>query len=538
MNEKAIVCTCGHVNPPGTQLCQNCGRLINDDYDKKKTTDIMRYDGSAVRSKTKNKTVTDKIWNFFASVKTGVILLVLTIVAAAIGSIMPQEYFIPANVDPASFYQEKYGSLGYLYHQLGLDNLYTSWWFLILLGLVAFSIIAASIDRGVPLFKSLRNQATRKHPSFLKRQRLTGELVNPDLDQLEQTLKEKRYKVKREGDALLAEKGRLSRYGPYINHTGLIILLMGGMLRFVPAMYYDGAVAVKEGDTRAIPGTDKQYYMRNDKFILEHYDQQMNSNTESTKADSAMNKIAKNYETRLTLFENTKDSIPGAEPELKEVKTGNIKVNHPFKFDHFELYQNSYDQSLLKSMTFKVIDKKTEKEIGQTFTVNLDEPAPTYKIADNLTVNLRNYAPDFDKIEANGTLATKTPNTVNPAFVFEVDKANQQPEYSLLKIRSSQDISQNNQHAIKFVSATNHTMTYLNVKKDLTLPYLFIGFTIFLLGLAIGSYINHRRIWVNGNQIAAHTSKNYFGLKNELNTILEKNNQPAIKDKYESEETK
>ncbi|ULG71045.1 cytochrome c biogenesis protein ResB [Macrococcus brunensis] len=538
MNEKVIVCTCGHVNPPGTQLCQNCGRLINDDYDKKKTTDIMRYDGSAVRSKTKNKTVTDKIWNFFASVKTGVILLVLTIVAAAIGSIMPQEYFIPANVDPASFYQEKYGSLGYLYHQLGLDNLYTSWWFLILLGLVAFSIIAASIDRGVPLFKSLRNQATRKHPSFLKRQRLTGELVNPDLDQLEQTLKEKRYKVKREGDALLAEKGRLSRYGPYINHTGLIILLMGGMLRFVPAMYYDGAVAVKEGDTRAIPGTDKQYYMRNDKFILEHYDQQMNSNTESTKADSAMNKIAKNYETRLTLFENTKDSIPGAEPELKEVKTGNIKVNHPFKFDHFELYQNSYDQSLLKSMTFKVIDKKTEKEIGQTFTVNLDEPAPTYKIADNLTVNLRNYAPDFDKIEANGTLATKTPNTVNPAFVFEVDKANQQPEYSLLKIRSSQDISQNNQHAIKFVSATNHTMTYLNVKKDLTLPYLFIGFTIFLLGLAIGSYINHRRIWVNGNQIAAHTSKNYFGLKNELNTILEKNNQPAIKDKYESEETK
>lgn len=105
MNEKQIVCTCGHVNPPGTQLCQNCGRLINDDYDKKKTTDIMRYDGSAVRSKTKNKTVTDKIWNFFASVKTGVILLVLTIIAAAIGSIMPQEYFIPANVDPATFYQ-------------------------------------------------------------------------------------------------------------------------------------------------------------------------------------------------------------------------------------------------------------------------------------------------------------------------------------------------------------------------------------------------------------------------------------------------
>ncbi|TDM04294.1 cytochrome c biogenesis protein ResB [Macrococcus carouselicus] len=536
MTEKTIICTCGHHNPPGTQLCQNCGRLINDDYDKKKTTDIMRYDGSAVRSKTKNKTLTDKIWNFFSSVKTGVTLLVLTILAAALGSIMPQQYFIPANQDPATFYQEKYGSIGLLYHQLGMDNLYTSWWFLILLGLVAFSIIAASIDRGVPLFKSLHNQSATKHPSFLKRQRLTAELTDADLDKMQQSLEQKRYKVKREGNALLAEKGRLSRYGPYINHLGLIILLVGGMLRFVPSLYYDDSLAVKEGDTRAIPGTDKQYYIRNDQFILEHYDAVSKSNTESMKADSAMNKVAKNYETKLTLFENTKDAVPGAEPELKELEKGSIRVNHPFKIDHYELYQNSYDQSLLKSMTFKVVDIKTDEEVGKHFTVDLDEPADSYKVDDNLEVNLRNYAPDFDKVEASGTLATKTPNTVNPAFVFEVDKQNQKPEYSLIKIRSSQDITPDNRYAIKFVSATNHTMTYLNVKKDLTLPVLFVGFIIFLTGLAVGSYLNHRRIWINDSKLAAHTNKNYFGLKKELNTVLAENNQSEVYDKYEAEE--
>ncbi|XXL52585.1 hypothetical protein ACSC1U_06970 [Mammaliicoccus lentus] len=35
-SNKQIVCECGFKNPEGTQLCLNCGRLINDDYDKKK----------------------------------------------------------------------------------------------------------------------------------------------------------------------------------------------------------------------------------------------------------------------------------------------------------------------------------------------------------------------------------------------------------------------------------------------------------------------------------------------------------------------
>ncbi|MFP3361907.1 cytochrome c biogenesis protein ResB, partial [Planococcus sp. SIMBA_143] len=75
----------------------------------------------------------------------------------------PQEYFIPLGVDPAEYYQENYGTLGYLYYSLGFHNLYSSWWFLILNGMLALSIIAASIDRGVPLFKSLTRQRVKKH---------------------------------------------------------------------------------------------------------------------------------------------------------------------------------------------------------------------------------------------------------------------------------------------------------------------------------------------------------------------------------------
>ena len=52
---------------------------------------------------------------------------------------------------------------------------------------------------------------------------------DPDaaLVKAEEKLKELRYNVKTEDGAILAEKNRFSRWGPYVNHTGLIIFLFG-----------------------------------------------------------------------------------------------------------------------------------------------------------------------------------------------------------------------------------------------------------------------------------------------------------------------
>src|SRR5690625_3732811 len=96
-----IKCECGHVNPEGTVLCEACGKPIEenqhiDGNDKKKLLN-MRYDGSARRSQTYNKTIVDKIWNFFSSVKVGVWLIVFALIGSAIGSFLPQEMYIPAD---------------------------------------------------------------------------------------------------------------------------------------------------------------------------------------------------------------------------------------------------------------------------------------------------------------------------------------------------------------------------------------------------------------------------------------------------------
>ncbi|WP_256440516.1 cytochrome c biogenesis protein ResB [Jeotgalicoccus sp. WY2] len=245
-----------------------------------------------------------------------------------------------------------------------------------------------------------------------------------------------------------------------------------------------------------------------------------------------------NFQTDITMYENKTVDIVGSSPELEEIDNYSIRVNHPYRFDDYELYQSSYDNSQLKSMTFRLEDSEGNV-LGENFEVSLDDPADSYKITEDITINMKAYAPDFLEIEDNGTLVSETPVPTNPAFVFEVAEGDE-VELSLLQIMNSTDITQDNEYSIKFVEAEEHMATVLTLKKDLSMPIIATGFVIFLIGLFIGSYINHRRIWINAEgdtmNVAAHTNKNYFGLKKEMNAVLESHHLAEIFDKQEKEE--
>src|SRR5690625_4457120 len=179
---KKIKCECGHVNPEGTVLCEACGKPIEenqhiDGNDKKKLIN-MRYDGSARRSLTYNRSIVDKVWSFFSSVKVGVWLIVVASVASALGTIFPQKMYIPPeaeNRNPAIFYEDWYGIFGKIYYQLGFHELYSSWWYIILIALIGISLVICSIDRYVPLRRALKMQRPKRHAIFLSRQRYYSE---------------------------------------------------------------------------------------------------------------------------------------------------------------------------------------------------------------------------------------------------------------------------------------------------------------------------------------------------------------------------
>lgn len=521
---KAIKCECGHTNPFGTELCESCGKPLQDTGQQQKELLDMRYDGSARRSKIYNKTIVDKVWNFFSSVKVGVILIILVLVGAAFGTIFPQEYFLPAGANPATYYEEQYGFVGKMYYVFGFYKMYGSWWFTLLLGLLGLSILIASLDRVIPLRRVLKNQSITRHDQFMKRQRLFSrtkvENKEETLQQVEQALKQKKYHIKKENGNLFAEKNRFSRWGPYVNHVGLLILLLGGMLRAVPGMYVDEMVLIREGETVAVPGTNNEYYVKNDKFILEMYDAEKDAKFKDA-LDRMGGMSPKNYQTNAILYQVKGEKVIGEKPDLEKMAEHKIRVNQPLKFDGYALYQTNYQQEM-KYMIFELTNKQSNEGLGLV-KIDLYNPEKEYDLGNGSKVKVNGYYPDFEW--RNNELATKSKFPNNPAFVFEMfTPQTPEGETSFVAIRQTIEPLGETQYKMKFAGMEPSYSTVLTVKRDFTLGFMILGAVIFMIGVVQGMYWNHRRIWVKQHDdeiwISAHSNKNWHGLSRELEEIL------------------
>lgn len=536
-------CKCGHTNPIGTDLCESCGRSLTQKEQDKLLAD-MRYEGSARRSQTYNKSLTDKIWNFFSSVKVGVGLIVVILIAAALGTILPQYMYVPATGEAAikAYYADVYGEAGRIYHFLGFHDMYSSVWFILLVGMLAISLIVASLDRFVPLYQSLKKQRVLRHPSFMSKQRIyaRGPGADDTLKKAEAKLNELKYKVSTDKNGLLAEKGRFSRWGPYVNHIGLIIFLAGVMLRMIPGFYVDETLWIREGETRAIPEVPG-YSLENVKFTLETYTGE-GEEARFGEAIERVGTVAKNYQTDVVLYQQPESSLPGTTDNLDVVKEYPIRVNQPLKFDGYAMYQMSYKLNELKTMTFALTDQETEESLGE-LTINLIDPDKSYELKNGSTVELLGYYPNFSGFE-NGVPQTSSPLPDNPGFLVKMTTpSTPQGETSFITIQNTIEPFGENQYKLAFQSAEMRNVSALTVRKDKTLPILGLGGLIFMIGVAQGMYFNHRRFWLqqtdNGEiLLAGHTNKNWYGLKKDLEQVSAYASLPVYKDQQEEMEKK
>ena len=527
-----LKCECGHFNPTGTILCEACGKPIEgnqhlDGNDKKKLLN-MRYDGSARRSITHNQSIIDKIWRFFSSVKVGVWLIVIALVASALGTIFPQEMYIPPNApsrDPAIYYEAQYGILGKIYYQLGLHNVYSSWWYMLILALLGVSLVICSIDRFVPLYRALKMQKPKRHESFISRQRFyskTDHISDEEIQQVVKRLQAKKYKIKSEDGHYFAEKGRFSRWGPYVNHIGLIIILLAALLRQTSFMYLDEYVWVREGELTVIPGTKNEFFIENKQFIIETYDE--NDERFKEALERTGGEVVKNYQTDVVIY-RAKDSVVDSDTTLEKVVEGEIRMNHPLKFASYTLYQSGFQSNEFTSMSFKLYEiNDADEQAIDVFTVDLMDPLPEYELDNGFRVELDQYFPDYILDDEGPRSETKNPR--NPAFVFKVFPPDQEkPEISFLSIGQNIDATGENNYKLGLVDFNTHYVSGLTVRRDYTLPLFGLGAAIFMIGVIQGMYWQHRRVWLHRKGesllLAAHTNKNWFGLKKDITEAIE-----------------
>jgi cytochrome c biogenesis protein len=531
-------CDCGHQNHVGTVLCESCGKPL---FDENGTAPLeMRYDGVARRSQKQNPGLLDKVWNFFSSVKVAIYLIVITLLGATLGTIYPQENtFI--NLDPATYYKETYGTLGHIYYLLGLSHTYESWWFITLLFMIGTSLVICSLDRVLPLYRALNKQQIRKHHSFILRQKVsfTGELpeqTTPEqwIEQAAVQLKKRNYRVHTDGTALLAEKYRFSRWGPYINHIGLIIFLIAVLMRSIPGWHMDQYIGFPEGEAKKIP--DTPYYLKNEKFTLEFYDE----NEMTPEFRSKDQTVPKLYETQAVLYKCISDcDDPTKEPVLQEVHRQNIIVNKPLEYQGLMAYQFDYKETPMLLSVKPALKNKETGEVYGSFRLSMSRPEKSYQVGP-YTLKLKAYFPEFG-LDDKGVPMTKSNEPKAPGFIFsitgpglppdgepyiyfprEIDKAAFRQDEINGAIGKKLELSVGSMQDVEISAYTS----YLNIRVDRAMPFVWVGAAISMIGLVMGFYWNHRRIWLRIDErtlaLGAHTNKNWFGMRKEVAHILGK----------------
>jgi len=160
--------------------------------------------------------------------KFAMIVLGLIAVTSSFGSFIEQD-------EPKSFYESNYIKPIYgiidsnFILRLGLDHVYTTWWFLCLLMLLSISLIGCTITRQFPLFKTSKEYFFKKQTnSFLV---LPFSIKIQNIYYLKENILTKiqnlNFYIYQKNNIIYGYKGLIGRLSPILVHVSLLIILVG-----------------------------------------------------------------------------------------------------------------------------------------------------------------------------------------------------------------------------------------------------------------------------------------------------------------------
>lgn len=269
------------------------------------------------------KSVARKIWETAASIKTGVVLLIMVVILAAAGTVILQRPM----TEPDDMQRAYSPQALRLLDATGLTDVFHAWWFLGLMALVSCCIIAASIDR----FPNAWRYYSRpyKYPDASFRRALhpqksiaitdeeTG-LVSAERALHSLGLKPERV-VREDHFGIFAERHRISEMAVYIVHASLLLIFFGWIIDGVYGWrgslnlnegQASNIVELRDGKPRALP-----FAIRCDAAGQENY----------------KDGTPKKWWSKLAVVEGGQD-----------VKTKEIVVNDPLLYGGVRFYQASF----------------------------------------------------------------------------------------------------------------------------------------------------------------------------------------------------
>ncbi len=170
-----------------------------------------------------------RFFKYLANLKLAILILLIISLVISIGTIIEQNKEI-------IFYQKNYSTLilnlplWRLLLFFGFNNIYSAWWFLLLLGLLGLSLACCTIIQQLPTLKFSRRYYFYKQINQYNKLQTKINAIKVFPSHLSHTLLNKQYSLFQQSNSFYAYKGLISRIGPIVVHLSIICILVGSTL--------------------------------------------------------------------------------------------------------------------------------------------------------------------------------------------------------------------------------------------------------------------------------------------------------------------
>jgi cytochrome c biogenesis protein len=426
---------------------------------------------------TKHQSTLDGFLQFFSSLKCGLVLLGLLGFAVVTGTLILQSPLAKEGQIEQIYAPQTIR----LFNFLGLFDVFHTWWFILLLGLLGANIVLASLERFPQVWRLYVRPHLLADEVFIRHMPFQREIVigphRPEaaLFLASQRLADLGYesnpKALKQG-TLYVEKHRFARLAPYIVHTSLLIIFAGAILD--GARGFRGFVSLGPGmRTEAIEPMASSGSTRRLGFTLR---------CDGAGMDKYPDGSPRQYWSRLAIEENG-----------REVLRKQIYVNDPLTYKGVRFFQASYGST---GNPARLVFEATWKERGmpsrRTFT--LRPPAPAGLDAQGTQVELADFVPDY-VLEGN-QISSRSDEPRNPAIRLLVTRLGGK-QASVWVFPKSPEMNSPNESAINF-QLRDLEMQYttgLQVAHEPGQWLIWVGCLLLTSGLMMALYLSHIRIW-------------------------------------------
>ena len=453
-----------------------------------------------------------KLIKFFSSLKLTIFILIVLAFTSIIGT------FIQQRQNPL-LYEQQYGNFfSQIFKALGFFDLYHSWWFILLLLILALNLLFCSLKR-LPIDWKIISQPkvkleTNQIQAYTSKEKIS--INNTSIDQLLETIQSRmrkggfpcKKKLQDEnGWYLFSEKGKFGRLAFYITHISIILIFIGAIIG--AAKGFKGFVNIPEGEkisSIVLTSHDGRSKTKNLNFEVECKKFEL---TYYKDKEGNITNRPKDYKSQLVIYE-----------QGQEVLAKEIEVNSPLNYKGIYFYQSSYGEI----PTLKITVKSSEGEIVDHFEVGERESFQfTGENNEKIDVKVLQYLPDFTMNQNRQPISrSNMPN--NPAAMLEITQENSPPSRTWIFQRFPDFAHKKITEYTFSLNSVNSFKKYtgLQVVWDPGVPVVWAGCIILILGIIVIFTVPHQRLWILINSQQNKHIVNIIGTTNKNKPTFQK----------------